>query len=37
VGSNYDSYNKDGKEFARIFGSIDFDDKNFIEWLKTYN
>ena len=29
--------NKDGKEFSRIFGSIDFDDKNFIEWLKTYN
>ena len=28
---------KDGKEFARIIGSIDFDDKNFIEWLKTYN
>ena len=29
--------NKDGKEFSRIFGSIDFDNKNFIEWLKTYN
>ena len=29
--------NKDGKEFSRIFGSIDFDSKNFIEWLKTYN
>ena len=28
---------KDGKEFARIIGSIDFDDKNFIEWLKTFN
>ena len=28
---------KSGKEFARIIGSIDFDDKNFIEWLKTYN
>ncbi len=28
---------KDGKEFSRIIGSIDFDDKNFIEWLKTYN
>ena len=28
---------KDGKEFSRIFGSIDFDNKNFIEWLKTYN
>ncbi|MDA9682089.1 TlpA family protein disulfide reductase [Candidatus Pelagibacter sp.] len=29
--------NKDGKEFARIIGSIDFDDKKFINWLKTYN
>jgi thiol-disulfide isomerase/thioredoxin len=29
--------NKDGKEFARIIGSIDFDDKIFINWLKTYN
>ena len=28
---------KDGKEFARIIGSIDFDDKKFINWLKTYN
>ena len=28
---------KDGKEFARIIGSIDFDDKIFINWLKTYN
>ena len=28
---------KNGKEFSRIIGSIDFDDKNFIEWLKTYN
>ena len=28
---------KDGKEFARIIGSIDFDDKLFINWLKTYN
>jgi thiol-disulfide isomerase/thioredoxin len=28
---------KDGKEFARIMGSIDFDDKIFINWLKTYN
>ncbi len=28
---------KDGKEFSRIIGSIDFDDKNFIDWLKTYN
>ena len=28
---------KEGKEFARIMGSIDFDDKIFINWLKTYN
>ena len=28
---------KNGKEFARIMGSIDFDDKIFINWLKTYN
>ena len=28
---------KDGKEFARIIGSIDFDDKLFINWFKTYN
>ena len=29
--------NKKGKEFARIIGSIDFDDKKFINWLKDYN
>ena len=29
--------NKDGKEFARIMGSIDFNDQIFINWLKTYN
>ena len=28
---------KEGKEFARIIGSIDFDDENFIGWLKDYN
>ena len=28
---------KDGKEFARIIGSINFDNKQFINWLKTYN
>ena len=28
---------KNGKEFARIIGSIDFEDKIFINWLKTYN
>lgn len=29
--------NKDGYEFARIMGSIDFNDKNFIKWLAAYN
>ena len=29
--------NKDGYEFARIMGSIDFNDKNFIKWLIAYN
>ena len=29
--------NKDGYEFARIVGSIDFSDKNFIKWLANYN
>ena len=28
---------KEGKEFARIIGSINFDDKKFIGWLKAYN
>ena len=28
--------NKNGKEFARIVGSIDFNEENFIEWLKLY-
>ena len=28
---------KDGHEFARLIGSIDFDDKKFIDWLETYN
>ena len=30
-------FNKEGKEFARILGSIDFNDKKFIDWLKLYN
>ena len=30
-------FNKEGKEFARIIGSIDFNDKEFIDWLKSYN
>ena len=29
--------NKDGHEFARIIGSINFDDENFINWIKKYN
>ena len=28
---------KNGQEFAKIIGSIDFDDKKFISWLKKYN
>jgi len=28
---------KNGKEFARIMGSIDFNDQIFTNWLKTYN
>ena len=30
-------FNKEGKEFARIMGSIDFNNEEFINWLKTYN
>ena len=30
-------FNKEGKEFARILGSIDFSNKEFINWLKFYN
>jgi len=29
--------NKDGLEFARIVGSIDFEDEKFIQWLSKYN
>jgi thiol-disulfide isomerase/thioredoxin len=29
--------NKNGKEFARVIGSTDFNEENFIEWLKLYN
>ena len=29
--------NKDGLEFARIVGSIDFENEKFIEWLSIYN
>ena len=29
--------NKNGLEFARIIGSIDFENENFINWLSSYN
>ena len=29
--------NKEGEEFARIIGSINFEDKEFIDWLSVYN
>ena len=30
-------FNKKGEEFARIVGSIDFQNKEFIEWLSNFN
>ena len=30
-------FNKDGLEFARIIGSIDFQEEEFIKWLSNYN
>ena len=30
-------FNKQGKEFARIMGSIDFNNEEFVNWLKSYN
>ena len=30
-------FNKDGLEFARIIGSIDFTDEKFIQWLSDFN
>ncbi len=30
-------FNKKGQEFARIIGSIDFEDIKFIEWISKYN
>ena len=30
-------FNKEGNEFARIIGSIDFNNEEFINWLKLYN
>tara|TARA_B100000963_G_scaffold302120_1_gene274937 strand:+ start:21 stop:530 length:510 start_codon:yes stop_codon:yes gene_type:complete len=29
--------NKDGLEFARVIGSIDFEDENFVNWIKKFN
>ena len=30
-------FNKEGLEFARIVGSIDFQDEKFVKWLSKYN
>ena len=30
-------FNKEGKEFARVIGSIDFTDKEFLNWIENYN
>tara|TARA_Y100001958_G_C20885964_1_gene314207 strand:- start:102 stop:611 length:510 start_codon:yes stop_codon:yes gene_type:complete len=30
-------FDKEGLEFARIVGSIDFEDRKFVEWLSKYN
>ncbi|MDA7714917.1 TlpA family protein disulfide reductase [Candidatus Pelagibacter sp.] len=30
-------FNKESEEFARIIGSIDFNDEKFVKWLKFYN
>ena len=30
-------FNKKGQEFARIIGSMDFNNEEFINWLKIYN
>ena len=30
-------FDKNGKEFARIIGSINFGDREFIKWIKKYN
>ena len=29
--------NKEGEEFARIIGAIDFQDKKFVKWLSKYD
>ena len=30
-------FNKEGKEFARVIGSIDFGNEEFLKWIKRYN
>ena len=30
-------FNKDNEEFARVIGSINFEDEEFIHWIKNYN
>ena len=30
-------FNKEGKEFARVIGVIDFQDQNVTDWLANYN
>tara|TARA_A100001011_G_scaffold395332_2_gene490016 strand:- start:67 stop:576 length:510 start_codon:yes stop_codon:yes gene_type:complete len=30
-------FNKKGEEFARVIGSINFNDSKFIDWLESYN
>jgi len=30
-------FNKDSQEFARVIGSIDFEDEGFVQWIKNYN
>ena len=30
-------FNKKGEEFARIIGTIDFNDKEFLNWISSYN
>ncbi len=30
-------FDKENKEFARVIGSIDFNDKEFLNWIKRYN
>ena len=30
-------FNRDGKEFARVIGSIDFNSEEFIRWIELYN